>query len=129
LYIGLSILSINHPLLIRLKAVTTACQIQPVFNVVTKRILTVDDFPPPRSQRIWYRIYWSPLLLLSCILVKARPLLRIQSLNAVIKASIDSNASPMKTRYVGGISGGKSIEVSGLVVLETVLVLGVAILE
>ncbi len=61
--------------------------------------------------------------------MKPRPLLYAQSLNAVIKASIDSNAGPAKTRCVGGISGGKSTEVSGLVVPEAVLVLGVVILE
>ncbi len=129
LYTGLSILSINHPLPIHLRAVATACQAQPVFGVVTERVLAVDGLPPPRSQRIWYRVYWSPLLLLPCVLVKPRPLLRAQSLSAVIRASIDSNVGPAKTRCVGGISGGKSTEVSGLVVPEAVLVLGVAILE
>jgi len=129
LYIGLSILSISYPLLVCLRAVATACQIQPVFDVVTERVLAIDGLLPPRSQCIWYRVYWSPFLLLPCVLVKPRPLLRTQSLNAVIRASIDSNAGPTRTRCVGGISGGKSTEVSGLVVPEAVLVLGVAILE
>ncbi len=61
--------------------------------------------------------------------MKPRPLLRTQSLNAVIRVSIDSNVGPARTQCVDGISGGKSTEVSGLVVLEAVLVLGVAILE
>ncbi len=61
--------------------------------------------------------------------MKPRPLLYAQSLSAVIRASIDSNIGPMKTQYVDGISKGKSTEMSGLMVPEAVLVLGVAILE